>query len=372
MEEEEVQTAPKNDANEPADRDSCDDEDAPFPTTTKNALITTQPGPCDAYPHRVKVSIVGVGKIGIACAIAILMKRLASEVWLIDSDANKASAEAEDIQHVGVFLGSPLVTGTSDFIMVKESAVVIITTGETEPGEEPNVKRNLKAFKSFIPGVAKFACKSVLLIATQPTDVMSYIAWKLSGFPSNRVVGTGTMIDCARFQDLVSRRLNVARSSVSCMTVGAHGNMAVPIWSSIHVGGMKLRDINQRMGEPDDPEKWYEIAENVKNMGKELEQKKGSCCWGVALSTVEIVDAIVRNTKVVLPASTHILSCAHGTDKDVYMSVPCVLGREGVYCTVRQKLTEQEKSAVQTCADKIRSALRECGILQESAEDVDE
>lgn len=113
-----------------------------------------------------------------------------------------------------------------DFSMVKESAVVIICTGETSPGETPNVKHNLKVFKKIIPGVARFACKSVLLVVTQPTDVMSYIAWKISGFPSNRVLGVGTMIDCARFQDFISRRLNVARSSVSCMTVGAQGDMA--------------------------------------------------------------------------------------------------------------------------------------------------
>ncbi|KOC64077.1 L-lactate dehydrogenase [Habropoda laboriosa] len=300
------------------------------------------------------------------------MRRMASEVCLIDHDANKASAEAEDIQHVGVFLGCPLVTGTSDFSMLQESAVVIISTCETEPGESPNLKHNLRVFRKLIPVVAKFACKSVLLIVTQPTEVMSYIAWKLSGFPSNRVLGVGTLIDCARFQDFVSRRLNMARSSISCMVVGAQGDMAVPIWSSIHVGGMKLREINPRIGEQDDPEKWFEIAENVKNIGKELEQKKGSSCWGVAVATAEIVDAIVRNTKVVLPASTHILSCAHGTDKDVYMSVPCVLGREGVYCTVRQKLTEQEKTAVQACADNIRSVLRECGILsQETNNDIE-
>ncbi|XP_017881405.1 L-lactate dehydrogenase-like [Ceratina calcarata] len=354
------------------DRDACDDEEAPITTTTKNALITTQLGPCDVYPHRVKVSIVGVGKVGIACALAILMRRMASEVCLIDHDANKASAEAEDIQHVGVFLGCPLVTGTSDFSMVKESAVVIICTRETTNGEDPNVKHNLKVFKKIIPAIARFACKSVLLIVTQPPDVMSYIAWKLSGFPSNRVLGVGTLIDCVRFQDYMSKRLNVARSSISVMAVGAQGDMAVPIWSSIHVGGMKLRDINPRIGEQDDPEKWVEIADSVKNVGKELEEKKGSCCWGIAISTAEIVDAIVRNTKVVLPASTHILSCSHGTDKDVYMSVPCVIGREGVYCTVRQKLSEHEKAAVQTCADKIRTILRECGILQETNNDTEQ
>ncbi|XP_031827846.2 L-lactate dehydrogenase isoform X1 [Nomia melanderi] len=355
------------------ERDSCDEEDkVPITTTTKNALITTQLGPCDVYPHRVKVSIVGIGKIGMACAIAILMRRLASEVCLIDHDANKASAEAEDIQHAGVFLGSPLVTGTSDISMVKESAVVIISACESAPGEEPNVKHNFKMFKTIIPGIARFACKSVLLVVTQPTDVMSYITWKLSGFPSNRVLGTGTLLDSARLQDFISRRLNVARSSVSCMTIGAQGNMAVPVWSNVHVGGMKLRDINPRIGEEDDPEKWYEINEAMKNSGKQLDEKKGLNCWGHALCTAEIVDAIVRNTKVVLPASTHIHSCAHGTDKDVYMSVPCVIGREGVYCTVRQKLTEPEKSAVQTCADSIRGVLRECGILQDSQNDSEE
>lgn len=169
--------------------------------------------------------------------------------------------------------------------MVKESAVVIICTRENTPGESPNVKHNLKVFKKIIPAVARFSCKSVLLVATQPSDVMSYITWKLSGFPSNRVLGVGTMIDCVRFQDFVSRRLNVARSSVNCMTVGSHGDMAgtlhpicsyyrtlnvvsfaVPIWSSVHVGGMKLRDINPRIGESEDPEKWSEITENVKNM----------------------------------------------------------------------------------------------------------
>ncbi|CAK9797915.1 L-lactate dehydrogenase [Anthophora quadrimaculata] len=350
---------------------ACDDEEAPITTTTKNALITTQLDPCDVYPHRVKVSIIGVGKVGITCAIAILMRRIASEVCLIDHDGDKASAEAEDIQHVGIFLGCPLVTGTKDFSMVKESAVIIICTGEPMVGNPPNVKHNFDVYKNIIPAVGKFACKSVLLIVTQPTEVMSYIAWKLSGFPSNRVLGVGTMIDCARFQDYVSKRLNMARSSVNCMVVGAQGDMAVPIWSSIHVGGMKLRDINPRIGEEDDPEKWFEIADNVKNIGKELDEKKGSSCWGVAIATAEIVDAIVRNTKVVLPVSTHILSCAHGTDKDVYMSVPCVLGREGVYCTVRQKLTEKEKTAVQACADSIRSVLRECGILsQEKNNDV--
>lgn len=109
---------------------------------------------------------------------------------------------------------------------MKESAVVIICTPETQPGENQNVKHNLKVFKKIIPAIARFAAKSVLLIVTRPADVMSYIAWKLSGFPSNRVLGIGTLIECARLQDFVSRRLNVARSSVSCMTIGAQGDMA--------------------------------------------------------------------------------------------------------------------------------------------------
>lgn len=115
---------------------------------------------------------------------------------------------------------------SAEISTVKESAVVIICTPEAQPGENQNVKHNLKVFKKIIPAIARFAAKSVLLIVTRPADVMSYIAWKLSGFPSNRVLGIGTLIDCARLQDFVSRRLNVARSSVSCMTIGSQGDMA--------------------------------------------------------------------------------------------------------------------------------------------------
>ncbi|XP_015182794.1 PREDICTED: L-lactate dehydrogenase-like [Polistes dominula] len=343
-------------------------------TSTKNALITTMLGPCEVYPHRVKVSIVGVGKIGMACAIAILMRRIASEVCLFDKDENRAMAEAEDIRHAGIFLGNPLVTGTSDVSMLQKSAVVIITTPEKRSNEEPNVKDNLEIFKKIIPPITKFVCSGVLLIVTEPVDVMSYIAFKLSKFPPNRVLGIGTLLDSARFQDIMSQKIGIARSSINCMSIGAQGNTSVPVWSSINVAGLKLRDINSRMGDKDDPEKWYEVTESVHQSDAVLNQMKGDKgpnCWATGICTAEIVDAIIRNTKVVLPVSTHICSSNQGIDNDVYMSIPCVIGREGVHCTVRQKLTDQEKLEVQACADSIRNTLRESGILQEVSEDVE-
>ncbi|KYN42071.1 L-lactate dehydrogenase A-like 6A [Trachymyrmex septentrionalis] len=234
-------------------------------TTTKNALITTQLGPCDVYPHSVKISIVGTRKVGMACAIAILMRRIASEVCLIDQNSDKASAEAEDIQHAGIFLGCPLVVGTSDIYKVKDSTVVIIAVCEKKLEEEINVKHNIEVFKKIVPTIAKLACKAVLLVVTQPIDVMSYITWKLSKFPSSRVLGTGTLLDSCRFQDLLSRKLGLARTSINCMSIGAQGDTSVnvSIWSSVHVAGTKIRDINQRIGEADDPEKWHDISEAV-------------------------------------------------------------------------------------------------------------
>ncbi|XP_020290515.1 uncharacterized protein LOC109858050 [Pseudomyrmex gracilis] len=344
-------------------------------TTTKNALVTTQLGPCDVYPHHVKVSILGTRKVGMACAIAILMRRIASEICLIDQNAERASAEAEDVQHAGMFLGCPRVTGTSDIYKVKDSTVVVIAVCERKPGEELNVKHNLEVFKKIIPTVSKLACKAVLLVVTQPIDVMSYITWKLSKFPSSRVLGTGTLLDTSRFQDLLSQKLGLARTSISCVNIGAQGDTSVSIWSSVSVAGTKIRDINARMGEADDPEKWRDISVAVNKIDAELNRKKGETgpnCWALGFCTAEIVDAIVRNTKVVLPASTYIYTCSHGTDKDVYMSFPCVLGREGVHATVRQKLNEQEKTAVERCADNIRNVLRECGILRESTTDVED
>ncbi|KAL6261640.1 hypothetical protein P5V15_006728 [Pogonomyrmex californicus] len=343
-------------------------------TTTKNALITRQLGECEAYPHCIKISIIGTRKVGMACAIAILMKRIASEVCLIDQNLDKASAEAEDIQHAGIFLGCPLVIGTSDIYKIKDSTVIIIAACERKSGEELIVKRNIEVFKKIIPTIAKLACKAVLLVVTQPIDVMSYITWKLSKFPSNRVLGTGTLLDSCRFQDLLSRKLGLARTSINCISIGAQGDTSVPIWSSVHVAGTKIRDINPQMGEADDPEKWRDISEAVNKTDAELNRKKGEkgpSCWALGFCTAEIVDAIVRNTKAVLPVSTYIHSCTHGTDKDVYMSVPCVLGREGVCAMVRQKLNDREKTAIQRCADSIRGVLRECGILRESS-DVEE
>ncbi|KAK0180554.1 hypothetical protein PV327_002922 [Microctonus hyperodae] len=337
-------------------------------TTTKNALITTQLNQCDTYPHRVKVSIVGVGNVGMACAMTILMRRMASEVCLIDKNAARAEAEAEDIRHAGVFLGNPLVIGTQDITMVKESAVVIIAVGEPASGEQPNIQHNLEIFRKVIPAIAKFACRAILLITTRPIEIMTYITWKLSNFPSSRVLGTGTLVDTVRLQYHLAQRMGVANTSISCMIIGTQGDTSVPIWSSAHVAGTKLTEINPKMGEKNDPERWYEVTNAVNEMESKLSDElgvKGPSCWCLALCTVEIVDAILRNTKVVLPVTTYIHSHSHGSDKGVYMSVPCVLGKEGVHHALRQKLTDQEKLKIQACANGIRNVLREYGILEE-------
>ncbi|XP_046734187.1 L-lactate dehydrogenase-like [Diprion similis] len=361
---------------EKKEENDCDDNRIPVTTTTtKNALITTQVGPCENHPHRVKVSIVGTGKIGMACAIAILMRKMASEVCLIDKDAEYAAAEAADIQHGGVFIGNPLVTGTADITFVKESAVVVIAVGDPVPGKRPDVATNLAIFRKIIPAIAKHACKAIFVVATQPVDVMSYIAWKLSKLPSSRVLGTGTLVDSMRLQYYLGQKLGLANTSVSCISIGAQGDTSVPVWSGVHVAGMKLRDINPRMGEADDPEKWNEVSQAVNDCDANISLKKGDrgpACWAVGFSTAEIVDAVLRDTKVVLPVSTYIHSCSHGMDKDVYMSIPCVLGKDGVHHTVRQKLTDTEKMGVQECADNIRNQLRTCGILQEPRDDVEE
>ncbi|CAD6232992.1 GSCOCG00007085001-RA-CDS, partial [Cotesia congregata] len=279
----------------------------------------------------------------------------------------------------------------ADMTMVKESAVVIIALGEPGPGESPNVKVNLEIFKRVIPAIAKFAGRAVLVVTTRPVEVMSYITWRLSNLPSNRVIGTGTLVDTMRFQCHLGQRLGVANTSVCCMSIGAQGDSSanllmikfmfydIPVWSSAHLAGIKLRDINPKMGEPNDPERWHEVTSSVSEMESKLageKGEKGPSCWCLALCTVEIVDAILRNTKVVLPVATHIhrrlrltffilQGCSHGTDKDVYMSMPCVLGTGGVHQLVKHKLTESEKTNLQACADGIRNVLRECGILME-------
>ncbi|XP_043682436.1 L-lactate dehydrogenase A-like 6A [Vespula pensylvanica] len=306
--------------------------------------------------HRVKVVIVGSGPIGVATAIAILFKRLASELVFIDTNDDLAKAEAEDIGQGAAFLGNPKIFGSKDYASARNAAVCVITLGDkSQANQDPAelLESNLSTFKVVVPNVSKYAPNSVLVIVTNPVDILSNVAMKLSGFPPNRVIGLGTFLDSCRFQYFIANKLGVAASSIQASIIGENGSSSVPIWSAVGVMGMKLKDINKEIGTKTDPEAWNELHIKVIDADSDIISGKGYCNWAVGICVSEIVDAIVRNTCICITVSTYLKGCRHGLDKDVYMSLPCIIGRNGVQSLVRFLYTKEEQELMENSCRKI-------------------
>ncbi|CAL1680718.1 unnamed protein product [Lasius platythorax] len=296
--------------------------------------------------HRVKVVVVGSDPKGVAVAIAILFKRLASELVLIDVNEDLAKAEAEDISHAAAYLGNPKIIGTKDYACARDAAVCVITVGSQSYEDQQSadyLEHNLKIFKDIIPNVSKYAPNSVLLILSKPVDILSYVAMKLSGFPPNRVIGLGTFLDSCRFQYFIAQKLGISASAIQALIIGESGPASVPVWSAVAVMGMPLKDINKEIGMRTDPESWGDLHAKIIDSDNELITKKGYHSWGVGICASEIVDAIVRNTCACFTVSTFLKGCRHGLEKDIFMSLPCVVGRNGVQSFIRLLYTAKEQ-----------------------------
>ncbi|XP_003705666.1 L-lactate dehydrogenase A-like 6A [Megachile rotundata] len=312
---------------------------------TATFLLTKQP---EDYVdgHRVKIVIVGSGYTGVAVGIAILFKRLASELVFIDANEDLAKAEAEDISHAATFLGNPKIIGTKDYSLARDATVCVITVGDKSTNEQDDntlLEQNLNIFKEVIPNVCKYAPNSVLLVVTSPVNILSFAAMKLSGFPPHRVVGLGTFLDSCRFQYFIAQKLGISAKAVQASIICENGPTSVPIWSAVTVMGIKLKDINKNIGTKTDPEAWSELHSKVIDSDSDLIARKGYRCWGIGVCAAEVVDAIVRNTCICITVSTYLKGCRHGLDKDVYMSLPCIVGRDGVQTFLRYPYTPEEQ-----------------------------
>ncbi|XP_044014446.1 L-lactate dehydrogenase B chain-like [Aphidius gifuensis] len=310
---------------------------------TATYLLTKQ---TDQLPdiNRVKVVIVGVD---VAVTIAILFKRLATELVLIDTNEKLAKETAEDISHAGGCLGNPKIVGTKDYSAARDAAVCVITTGGKQHDDQQQstlLNQNFDLFKYIIPNVCKYAPNCILIIVSKPVDILSFAAMKLSGFPPNRVIGLGTFLDSCKFQYYISEQLGVSPSSIQALVIGENSSNSVPVWSAVSLMGVKLKDINKDIGNKIDPEGWNIIHDKVINIDDELIKNKGYPSWGVGICVGEIVDAVIRNTCVCMTVSTYIKGCKHGYEKDIFMSLPCIIGKNGVQSKIRHPYTDEEQS----------------------------
>ena len=306
-----------------------------------------------------KVAIIGCGFVGSASAFALLESGLFSEMVLIDANKEKAEGEALDISH-GAPFARPTKIYAGEYKDIKDAAVVVVTAGAGQkPGETrlDLVKKNVGIFKSVIPQITEYNKYGILLIVANPVDVLTYAAAKISGFPENRVFGSGTVLDTARFKYLLGEHLQVDSRAVHAFIIGEHGDSEIAAWSSANVSGIPVNDFCEMRGHFEHAKSMERIAEEVKNSAYEIIEKKGATYYGIAMSVKRICEAIVRDEKSILPISS-IQHNNYGIN-DVALSMPAIVGKDGVECTVPFELSKKEVEALQESAETLKKVIEE-------------
>ena len=304
-----------------------------------------------------KAAIVGCGFVGSASAFALMESGLFSEMVLIDGSRERAEGEALDISH-GLPFAKPMQIYAGDYADIADAAVIIVTAGAGQkPGETrlDLVKKNVGIFKSIIPEIAKVNTEGILLVVANPVDILTYTAAKLSGFPENRVFGSGTVLDTARLKYLLGQHLGVDSRSIHAFIIGEHGDSEIAAWSSANVSGIPLNSFCEMRGHFNHQSSMNAIAEDVKNSAYEIINRKGATYYGIAMSVKRICEAIVRDEKSILPVSS-IPHDLYGTS-DIALSMPATVGQTGVEGTVPIELSGQEALALHNSADTLKKVI---------------
>lgn len=306
-----------------------------------------------------KVAIVGCGFVGSATAFCLMQSGLFSEMVLIDADHDKAEGEALDIAHGIPFVGHVnIYAGGYDDIV--DAAIVIVTAGANQKPDETRldlVHKNVGIYKSIIPEIANRNYQGILLIVSNPVDILTYVACKLSNMSENRVIGSGTVLDSARLKYKLGEHLNVDSKSVHAFIIGEHGDSEIAAWSSANVSGVPLNDFCELRGHFQHEESMERIAEQVKNSAYEIISKKRATYYGIAMSVKRICEAIVRNERSILPVSRMI----HGEYdiEGIALSMPAVVGEDGIQTRVPISLSEEEQVKLRQSADTLAGVLKE-------------
>ena len=306
-----------------------------------------------------KAVIVGCGFVGSASAFCLMQSGLFTELVLIDSDSKRAEGEALDISH-GIPFSKPMKIHAGDYDDVKNAGIVIVTAGANQqPGETrlDLVKKNINIFKTIIPEIKKRNFNGILLIVANPVEILTYAAVKLSALPENRVIGSGTVLDTARLKYAIGRHLNVDSRSVHAFIIGEHGDSEIAVWSSANVSGVPLNNFCEMRGHYDHKNATEKIATDVKNSAYEIISMKKATNYGIAMSVKRICEAIVRNERSILPVST-IMHGEYGIS-DVSLSMPAIVGKDGIETLVPISLSFDELSKLQESAHALKNILAE-------------
>jgi L-lactate dehydrogenase len=308
-----------------------------------------------------KIGIIGCGFVGSTAAYAMAIEGAASEIVLIDLNAALAKAHAEDILHATPFAKPVRVVG-GDFSDLKGAGAVVLACGVAQRAGETRLQllgRNAKVFEAVVPQVLRHAPHALLIIASNPVDVITWIVAKISDLPPARIIGTGTLLDTARFRTLLGEHLQVASASVHAYVLGEHGDSEVLAWSSADVGGVPLFDFARQIGRPIQDPVRAAVDAGVRRAAYRIIEGKGSTYFGSGAGIARVVRAIRGDEGAVLTLSG--LSTRIEDFRDVCFSLPRVLGAQGIATELQPRLSAEESEALRRSADILRQAAKELG-----------
>lgn len=300
------------------------------------------------------VGIVGAGMVGSAAGYALALMGTVSRVVLVDLDTDLARAQAEDIAHAVPFASSTVVT-SGDYGALEGAGVVIIAAGVSQkPGESrlELLSRNAEVFRAVVSNIRAAAPGAILLVASNPVDIMTTITTRLSGLEPARVIGSGTILDTARFRNLLGRHLGIAPQSVHAYVLGEHGDSEVLAWSAARAGSVPIRDFAAQVGAPLTDEVRGRIDHGVRNAAYTIINGKGATWYGIGAGLARIVRAIARDEQAVLSVS--ILTAEVEGVRDVALSIPRVVGAGGAQAQLFPDLDEGEHAALERSARLLR------------------
>ena len=304
-----------------------------------------------------KVAVIGCGFVGSATAFTLMQSRLFSEMVLLDANEEKADGEAKDIAH-GVPFAGQMKIYAGNYDDVADAAIIIVTAGANQKPDETRldlVHKNVAIYKIIIPEIASRDYQGILLIVSNPVDILTYTALKLSGLPENRVIGSGTVLDTARLKYALGEHLSVDSRSVHSFIIGEHGDSEIAAWSSTNVSGIPLNDFCEMRGHFNHEASMEEIANRVKNSAYEIIAKKHATYYGIAMSVKRICECIMRDEKSILPIST-IMHGEYGIE-NIALSMPAIVGVNGVETHVPISLNEEEAQKLKESADALKKVI---------------
>ncbi|BFL40175.1 L-lactate dehydrogenase [Agathobaculum sp. NSJ-28] len=308
-----------------------------------------------------KCGVIGVGFVGATSAFTLSTSGLFSEVVLVDMNRKKAEGEAADINH-GISFAKPCFVRAGDYGDLAECGLVVIAAGANQKPGETRIEllgRNRVIMSSIIEHLMAVNQSAVLLIVSNPVDVLTYMAQKMSGLPAGQVIGSGTVLDTARLKYLVGQHLNVDSRNVHAFIIGEHGDSELAVWSSANISGVDLADYCRITGKDDSFGAMQRIYENVRDAAYSIIEGKGATYYGIGMAVRRIAEAIVRDEHSVLPVSS-MISGHYGVD-GICLGLPAVVGRNGAESVLDIPLSQDELFQLQSSAQKMKELIDELG-----------